>query len=138
MDLVSLFAPILAIGLLIERLLEAGFEVVEMIPAVKKLKTDKAADYASLKLISSSAVAIVIGLLITNWLDIAFFAQLKIATVDPSVDKLLSGAIAGAIAPYTHQLIEILLKTQRLLESKKGEIEQMRVQLESKTDTPES
>jgi undecaprenyl pyrophosphate phosphatase UppP len=112
--------------------------LIETIPAVKQLKTERPDDYASIKLIVSSTIAIVIGLLITNWLDVAFFSQLNIQGLNHDVDKLLSGAIAGAIAPYTHQLIEILLKTQRLLDSKKNEIEQVRVQLESKTDTPES
>ncbi len=96
MDLVSLFAPILAIGMLIERVLEAGFEVIETIPQVKKMKTDDPARYSSAKLISSTVIAIVLGLLITNWLDIAFFAQLKVQGLDANADKLLSGAIAGA------------------------------------------
>jgi hypothetical protein len=138
MDLISLFAPILAIGLLIERVLEAAFEVIEMIPGVKKLKTDEPKDYSSFKLIASNVIAVVLGILITNSLDIAFFSQLNVQGLNADADELISGAIAGAIAPYTHQLIEILLKTQRLLASKKDEIEQMQVQLEGKTDTSES
>ena len=118
MDLLSLLAPMLAISFLIERLLEAAFDIIEMIPRLKAmlLKTPQ------MKQIISVVVGVILGIIIGAILGVNFFASTG-QRVDPNIDKLLTGAIAGAIAPYAHQILELLLKLQKFFDAKKAEVE---------------
>ena len=122
MDLVTILGPILAISLLVERLLEGGFSLVEMLPNVQKMKTDDPR-YGSMKPLISIVVGIILGIIIGNMLGITLFASFNLKNISPDADKLISGAIAGAAAPYSHQIIELLFKIQKLLQTKKEEME---------------
>ena len=122
MDLVSLFAPLLAISILIERILEAVFSVVETSGGVKAWKETESEQYGKLKQVIAIVAAILIGLVISNALGIGMFARFQISGIDVNADRTLTGAIAGAAAPYSHQIIETLFNLQKLLETKKEEI----------------
>ena len=119
MNLIPVLTPLLAIAFLIERLLEAGFDLLEMIPSVG----DTLKKSPEIKQVVSVVVGIILGVIIGNMLAITLFSDLGLTTVDPATDKLLTGAIAGAIAPYAHQLLELLLKLQKFLEAKKTDVE---------------
>lgn len=127
MDIVNLFAPLLGIAFLIERILESVFNVVELAPNVTAMKRSAdaavAARYATMKQISSMIIAILIGIVLANTLGVAFFAGLGAAQIDPILDRAITGAIAGALSPYAHQILEALLNFQKLMEAKKKEIE---------------
>src|SRR5215510_5055050 len=111
MDFVTLFAPLFAISFLIERIIESVFNVVELSPNVTAIKRSPdpavAARYATFKQVSSMIIAILIGVVAANMLGVAFLSRFGDAVqVDPAVDRLITGAVAGAISPYAHQIIE--------------------------------
>jgi hypothetical protein len=138
MDFLGVFAPIIAIGLLIERILEAAWSLAEMYPPASTSKAQNPEQYGKTKQLISIVVSIILGLFISNALGIAFFAGLGLAniTIDPIADKTITGAAAGAAAPYVHQIIELLVKTQKLLQTKKDEIAQKVQVVEDVTGTP--
>lgn len=124
MNFVSLFAPLLAISVLIERILEAAFSVVESINSVRDWRVAHADQYGKNKQIASIILGVLIGVFISNSLGVAIFSQfgLQGIQIDPAADKTFTGAIAGAAAPYSHQIIELLFNLQKLFETKKQEI----------------
>lgn len=48
-----------------------------------------------------------------------------------SEDRIISGAISGTMAPYSHQIIEFLLKLQKLLQAQKEKVEQTTIKIEN-------
>jgi hypothetical protein len=128
MDFVTLIAPVLGISFLIERILESVFNVVELSPNVTAMKRSPdpavAARYATIKQVTSMIIAILIGIVTANVLGVAFLSRFgDVVQVDPAVDRLITGAVAGAISPYAHQILEALLNFQKLLEAQKKAIE---------------
>jgi hypothetical protein len=128
MDFVTLFAPLFAIAFLIERVLESVFNVVELSPNVTALKRSAdpavAARYATIKQVSSMIIAILIGVVAANVLGIGLLSRFgDVVQVEATLDRLITGAVAGAISPYAHQIIEGLLNFQKLLEAQKKAIE---------------
>jgi hypothetical protein len=128
MDVVALFAPLLGVSFLIERIIESVFNVVEMFPNVSALKRSSdpavAARYSSIKQIASVIIAIILGIVIANMVGLVLISRFgDIIQVDVSTDRLITGAIAGAIAPYAHQVLESLLNFQKLMEANKKAIE---------------
>jgi hypothetical protein len=127
MDFVSFLAPMLGISFLIERILESVFNVVELSPNVTAMKRSPdpavAARYATIKQVTSMIIAILIGIVAANLLGIGFISRFEGVQVDVLVDRLITGAVAGAISPYAHQIIEGLLNFQKLLEAQKKAIE---------------
>ena len=119
MDLLSLLAPMLAISFLIERLLEAAFDIIEMIPRLK----DMLQKTPQMKQIISVVVGVILGIIIGAILGVNFFDHAGLNRVDPNMDKLLTGAIAGALAPYAHQILELTLKLQKYVDAKKTDLE---------------
>jgi hypothetical protein len=126
MDLVSFFAPLLGIAFVVERLLEAAFDVVERMASVAALKASNPDQYASNKRIITIIVGIIAGIILTAWLGVGFLERIPgITGLNSDADKLLSGAVAGSLAPYAHQILETLLNTQKLLaEVKEGRASQ--------------
>jgi hypothetical protein len=128
MDFVTLFAPLLGIAFLIERVLESVFNIVELAPNVNAIKrsTDPAiaARYASMKQIASMIIAILIGMVLANILGIGLLSRFgDIVQVETGADRVITGAVAGAISPYAHQILESLLNFQKLMEAQKKAIE---------------
>ena len=128
MDIVTLFTPLLGIAFLIERILESVFNVVELAPNVTAMKrsTDPAVAtrYATMKQVSSMIIAILIGIVVANMLGIGLLARFgDFAQVQSGVDRAITGAIAGALSPYAHQVLEAVLNFQKLLEAQKKSIE---------------
>ena len=116
MDLVSFFAPLLGIAFVVERVLEAAFDVVESIASVAALKASNPDRYASNKRIITIIVGIIVGIILTAWLGVGFLGRIPgITGLNGDADKLISGAVAGSLAPYAHQILEALLNTQKLL-----------------------
>jgi hypothetical protein len=122
MNFVSLFAPLLAISVLIERILEAVFSVVEGVAITATWKAANAEQYSRAKQIISIVAGILIGMFLSNSLGVALFAQFGLQGIDVTADRSVTGAIAGAAAPYSHQIIELLFNLQKLFETKKEEI----------------
>jgi hypothetical protein len=128
MDFVTLFAPLLGIAFLIERILESIFNVIELSPNITAMKrsTDPpvAARYATIKQISSMIIAILIGVVVANLLGIGLLSRFgDLVQVEAGVDRAITGAVAGALAPYAHQVLEALLNFQKLMEAQKKAIE---------------
>jgi hypothetical protein len=128
MDFVTLFAPLFGIAFLIERILESIVNVVELSPNVIAMKqsTDPAVAerYAKIKQIATMILAILLGVVVGNMLGVGFILRLDVPfQVDPAVDRLITGAIAGALAPYAHQVLEAILNFQKLMEAQKNKIE---------------
>lgn len=140
MNAITLFGPLFGISFLIERILEGAFNIVELYPGIEQWKTspDDAVKkkYSDFKQIVSVIVGILVGVIITNALDMAFFSQFdRLGQIDHYTDKLLAGAIAGAMAPYSHQLLEFLLKLQRLFDAQKKRIESGEITVNSDSDS---
>ncbi len=116
MDL-TILTPVIALSVLIERLLETGFNVVESsYPQITQRP-----NYGKNKQVASTIAGIILGIISAYLLGILFFTSLKIETVTihPVIDAIFTGAIAGALAPYSHQLVEAVLNLQKLLEALK-------------------
>lgn len=111
MDL-SLLIPVIALSILVERLLETGINLVEInYPFLTQNPT-----YSQNKQIITSLVGIALGILSAFMLNIQLFAALNIGGVNAIIDKAFTGAIAGTLAPYSHQILEAVLNLQKLLE----------------------
>lgn len=111
MDL-SLLIPVVALSILVERLLETGINLVEInYPLLTQNPT-----YSQNKQIITSLVGIVLGILSAFMLNIQLFAALNIGGVNAIIDMVFTGAIAGTLAPYSHQILEAVLNLQKLLE----------------------
>lgn len=124
MDFMTAFAPLLALSLLVERVLEVAGNVQKIL-AKKPAEGSAPADTTSKtiwespewKQIWTLVFGIVFGIILAYLLGVGFFG--KFTTLDASIDKLITGAVAGAIAPYAHQIIEALLNLQKFLEAQK-------------------
>jgi len=128
MDLVSIFAPLFGIAFVVERILESVFNVVENFPQVTAMKNSEDAAvkkrWSEIKQVLTIIIGFILGIVITNMLGITFFSQLRgIGEINPNTDMLISGALAGALAPYAHQILEALLNFQKLMNAQKEKIE---------------
>jgi hypothetical protein len=128
MDILMLFAPLFGIAFLIERIIESVFNVVELAPNVNAMKRSAdpavAARYATIKQITSMIIAILIGIITANMLGIGFISRLgDVVAVDMTTDRIITGAIAGVLSPWAHQILESMLNFQKLMEAQKKAIE---------------
>lgn len=114
MDLTSIITTVLALSVLVERLLEATFSLVELrmpritgdATSVSAQQRAQAEKYAATKRVASTLLGIVLGAVVAAVLGIGVFGQIGITAISSAADTLLTGAIAGALSPYSHQLIE--------------------------------
>jgi hypothetical protein len=123
MDFVSFLAPLFGIAFLVERILEGVWNIVEMTGSVQKMKADPAGNYGRFKQIVSVVVGIIIAVVASSAVKLTMFSRFGITGLDANTDALISGAIAGALAPYAHQILEALLNFQKLLQAQKERIE---------------
>jgi hypothetical protein len=121
MDFIPIFAPILGIGVLIERILEVIWDVAG--PYTRSMKEENPEQYRWLKVVGSIVIGMVIGVIVSTALKLTFFDGLVETAIDPGMDRVVTGLIAGASAPYVHQIIELLMNTQKFMETKKDQIE---------------
>ena len=111
MDL-SFFIPLIALSVLVERLLETGMNLVETnYPGIMENET-----YSTNKQIITSLTGIILGIASAYILGIQLFATFSLGAIDPNIDKIFTGAIAGTLAPYSHQILEGFLNLQKFLE----------------------
>jgi hypothetical protein len=110
-----MFVPILALSILVERLLETGLNIVEAnYPQISEVGA-----YSRNKQIITTLVGIGLGVGSAFILGIRLFSAFGIEGIDPNIDKIFTGAIAGTLAPYSHQLLEAFLNLQKFLEALK-------------------
>ncbi|MBI1279855.1 MAG: hypothetical protein GC179_17135 [Anaerolineaceae bacterium] len=124
MDFATFLAPLFGIAFLVERVLESAWNIVELMPNIQKMKIDPATapNYSRIKQIVSVLAGILIGMFAANVVKLTMFAKIGIVGLDPSTDALISGAIAGTLAPYAHQILEGLLNLQKLLQQQQQKI----------------
>lgn len=125
MDLTGIVTMVFALSILVERLIEATFSMAELwFPRFKgdaqsenAEERQRAERYPAVKRVASTVLGIVLGIAAAAVLGIRAFAELGITGVSSGADSLLTGAIAGALAPYSHQLIEGFFDLRVLLKS---------------------
>ncbi len=114
MDLTAIITTMLGLSVLVERLLEAAFSFVERQsprlvgdPTSQNEQMRRQAErYGNTKRVISNLAGIVVGAIMGLALGIKVFTQLGLSDLNATADALLTGAIAGALAPYSHQIIE--------------------------------
>ena len=104
MELLNQFLPILALAVLTERIVELVFDILDTYTSV---------DFGQSKRIWTFVLALIIGVAVAFILNLTFFEQIGAAVGSETSDKLFTGLIAGAAAPYSHQLVELLFKVQQ-------------------------
>jgi hypothetical protein len=120
MNLSELVPVIISLAIGIERLLELAWEFVESgNTRLKQRKESNAVEYGSFKMRIITLVGMLIGAGLggfshTLGIEIGIESQ-TLAT------RIALGFIAGALAPYSHQLIELLYQSQKLVQARKEE-----------------
>jgi hypothetical protein len=134
MDFVTMLTPLLGMAFLIERIIEVAFNVLDWlldrvpVPWLSaKKKSTVPADqeqFTGLKVGATFIASIILGIYFTTSWGIAFFnlPNGSGGTVSNSMNQLFSGVVAGAVAPYAHQVLEGLLNLQKFLEEQKKKL----------------
>ena len=69
-------------------------------------------------------IAILVGIVVANILGMGLLARFgDVIQVQIGVDRAITGAVAGALSPYAHQVLEAILNFQKLMEAQKKSIE---------------
>lgn len=109
--------PLLALGFLIERILEIIFDILAM-RTKEAVENDSPEDPTKLE--NQRRIKNSISFILSIGLGIGFAFTIPLnafpSVEDQVIGQLITGLAAGAIAPYAHQLLEILRKGQKSLE----------------------
>jgi len=97
--------PFFALAILIERILETGFNVFETVPAIKKWIVEDT--YRNIKQILTIIVGVIVGIIISNQTGVLLFAAFGFV-INTTADMVLTGLIAGVAAPYAHVILQAL------------------------------
>jgi len=127
----AVLAPLAAAALGIERILEAGWGIVEIILArlpkyafLKKKDADltdedrsNQANHSQFKVWASVVAGIVVGLLVALSANLAMFEMIGLSNVTHLADVLITGVVIGSGSKFTHDVIGIFTQTKKLVEN---------------------
>jgi hypothetical protein len=134
MDLGKLVALVLGLAVSTERLLEVIWTVVEGQPAIARQKQTDAARYAQVK----SAVSVVLAIVVGEVLSYLFVPSVDTVLGSDAGGTVALGFLAGILAPYSHQLIEMLYQTQKLLQTQQTALQTPQSQISAREETIQS
>ena len=138
MDVGAVLAPLAAAALGVERLIEAGWGVVEAVlsldliksrfkPRLDFLKKAKAdfddvdktnqVNYSKFKVWTSVAAGILLGIVVANMAGLRMFSTIGFANVFEGADKVITGIVIGSGSKFTHDVIGIFTETKKLVEN---------------------
>ena len=109
------FETLLILGIFIERVMEIVVDIADsLIPEPMRIKDgQKTEGYKTTIRIGTLLGSLLAGVIIVQILDLNFFTSIE----DADTGQLLSGLIAGVLAPYSHQLFEIVKKSQQRIKT---------------------
>ncbi|QPC81300.1 hypothetical protein G4Y79_16520 [Phototrophicus methaneseepsis] len=107
-SVVEAVAPLLMLSILIERLLEVVFILIESV----WIRNPNDPSYIRKKVIYTLFIGGVIGVWLAATAQLNFFPAFE----SPIGGILATGIVGGAISPYAHQIVEVLTKAQKQLD----------------------
>jgi len=112
--------PVVALAIAIERVIEVIAKAVDVIVQLKP-ESDAKHDHNFwhfIRFVIWLLLAIGLGIAGGFWFDIQALKALNMTVSSNWVDNLISGIVAGFIAPYAHQIIQLAFQSHKILSIK--------------------
>lgn len=145
----DIFAPLTVAALGIERVIEAGWGLLESLLAssasfafLKKEEStldtaekERSKAYSQMKVWVSIIVGIGLGIWAATATELKMFTVAGFS-VSPTADMYLTGLVIGSGSKFTHDVVGILSELKNLVENRGGLVGQQKIEMEKKGKSP--